>query len=489
MAWGSPEARDMVIRTILGEAAGEGPAGWRAVAHVIRNRYNSGAWGQGFRAILTPSQFQAWNPANKSAYELTRIGADDPRYQRIGAVVDTVFNDTDPDPTGGANHYYNPTTSNPDWGPRLQNTQQIGSHRFGTIPTSGGQRMTPASSEGVDPRLTAVLRAASVSLPQGWRMEITSGKRDPNLDPRFHGKGLATDVQLIDPQGRRVSNYQNAAAFPVYEQFAHAVREQQMKLHPELANSLRWGGYFWNGGPGNYGNMDLMHFDLGGDRVGTGAGGWNTGLNAMAAKAYGLKPGFQFNRQQPAVAQTQPNPLLNPNPLSTVAPVVAGGFTPRDAYPYVKPKIVQTGVVTPAPDAGSAPAAGTLTRGPVGTVTPRPVVPAVQPGGGYDNPDSLTPALTRPPAPPAAGYDNPDSLTPVFKPTPADDQILTSSVNPPLPPRRPEELQPQAASFADPNLDWATMLDIARGGMGVPGRVTASAQNANPLGWIGRLFG
>jgi hypothetical protein len=39
------KARDQVIRALLGESASEAPQSWLAVANVIKNRTDSGAWG------------------------------------------------------------------------------------------------------------------------------------------------------------------------------------------------------------------------------------------------------------------------------------------------------------------------------------------------------------------------------------------------------------------------------------------------------------
>ena len=127
----------------------------------------------------------------------------------------------------------------------------------------------------VDPRLVRILDAAGTTLPEGWSFDITSGHRPGSQG--FHSSGNAVDVRLKDDQGRILPNYQNAGAFRAYEQFAQAARKAQLDLHPELSDQLRWGGYF-SGPVGKYGAKDLMHFDLGGNRVPMGGGSWETGL-------------------------------------------------------------------------------------------------------------------------------------------------------------------------------------------------------------------
>lgn len=132
-----------------------------------------------------------------------------------------------------------------------------------------------AATQGVDPRLTNILKEATKSLPEGYRSEVISGFRPG--DSRFHGQGLATDIAIYDKSGQKLGNYQDPSTFRTYEKFAQAAREAQMKMHPELAKDFRWGGYF-GGPPGKYGAMDTMHFDLGGRRVGMGGGSWERGL-------------------------------------------------------------------------------------------------------------------------------------------------------------------------------------------------------------------
>lgn len=127
---------------------------------------------------------------------------------------------------------------------------------------------------GVDPRLMDILNTASQRYP--GRVEAVSGVRPG--DPRQHGRGLAADVQLYDSTGKALPNYQDAASFRAYEEFAQEARRVQMEKYPELNDQFRWGGYF-SGPKGKYGAADLMHFDLNG-RVGMGGGTWAGGLSA-----------------------------------------------------------------------------------------------------------------------------------------------------------------------------------------------------------------
>ncbi len=130
---------------------------------------------------------------------------------------------------------------------------------------------------GVDARLTDILSTAAERFG-GYKVDAFSGFRAG--DPRFHGKGLATDVRLTDlASGKVLGNYQDPSTFRAYEQFAQTARQVQLEKYPELADQFRWGGYF--GGPrGKYGAMDQMHFDLGGGKLGMAGGSWQGGLTA-----------------------------------------------------------------------------------------------------------------------------------------------------------------------------------------------------------------
>ena len=130
---------------------------------------------------------------------------------------------------------------------------------------------------GVDTRLLECLREAADFLPPGYTLEFTSGFRKG--DKRFHGKGLASDIQIIDQDGNRLPNYQNAQEFRTYEEFAQVVRRIQLNKYPHL--HLRFGGYF-SGPKGKYGALDLMHFDIA--TVPMGGGSWRDGLTAQQRK-------------------------------------------------------------------------------------------------------------------------------------------------------------------------------------------------------------
>jgi tape measure domain-containing protein len=141
---------------------------------------------------------------------------------------------------------------------------------------SEGGNFTARGANRVDSRLRDILSKASSE--SGIKAEAFSGYRPG--DPRFHGKGKATDVNLFDANGKKLPNYQSPATFRQYETYAQAAKKVQMRDYPELNDKFRWGGYF-GGGKKKYGAMDQMHFDLGGSsKLGMAGGSFEGGLNA-----------------------------------------------------------------------------------------------------------------------------------------------------------------------------------------------------------------
>ena len=125
--------RDLMIRTIIGEAAQEPPQGQAAVAHVIMNRTALGKWGSTpSSVVLAPGQFEPWQTRTR---ELLAINPRSPEYQKIGQIVDKVAAGDEPDFTGGATHFLNPQIVRRRTGGTLPNWAQgqslnIGAHSF-----------------------------------------------------------------------------------------------------------------------------------------------------------------------------------------------------------------------------------------------------------------------------------------------------------------------------------------------------------------------
>jgi len=130
-----PAHRDMLIRTVLGEAANQPPEGQAAVAAVVRNRMQAGRYGGTDvpSVVQAKGQFEPWgNPEARAG--MLAYSPQDPKYQQVGQIVDQVISGQMPDPTGGATHFFAPRAQAalgrqpPAWA--QGQGQQIGGHTF-----------------------------------------------------------------------------------------------------------------------------------------------------------------------------------------------------------------------------------------------------------------------------------------------------------------------------------------------------------------------
>ncbi|CAI8815774.1 cell wall hydrolase [Pseudomonas chlororaphis] len=129
--------RDILARTLWGEARGEGLAGQIAAAWTIRNRVNDGRakswWGEGYAGVCqAPYQFSCWNKNDPnfpflSGAKPIPVG----QFAQALRAADQVIAGTAPDPTGGATHYYATTMPKaPAWAAKAKQTVRIGQHVF-----------------------------------------------------------------------------------------------------------------------------------------------------------------------------------------------------------------------------------------------------------------------------------------------------------------------------------------------------------------------
>jgi spore germination cell wall hydrolase CwlJ-like protein len=131
---------DILTRTIWGEARGEGPVGWAAVAWVVRNRaaHRPAAWwGSTVSGVcLKPRQFSCWNTDDPNAAKLKALATDDARYQQILGVAAQVMNGSLADPTRGAD-CYQVIGTNAWWSKGRTPVEVIGHHEFYVLGPEG----------------------------------------------------------------------------------------------------------------------------------------------------------------------------------------------------------------------------------------------------------------------------------------------------------------------------------------------------------------
>lgn len=129
--------RDVLARTLFGEARGEGLAGMLAVAWSIRNRVedckDKSWWGEGYTGVCQkPYQFSCWNKGDPNQPFLT--GAKQIPFRELAQcrlAADMVVDGKVPDPTSGATHYYSDSMPKaPTWTVGAKKTLVLGRHVF-----------------------------------------------------------------------------------------------------------------------------------------------------------------------------------------------------------------------------------------------------------------------------------------------------------------------------------------------------------------------
>jgi spore germination cell wall hydrolase CwlJ-like protein len=129
--------RDVLARTLFGEARGEGLAGMIAVAWTIRNRVDDGKgnswWGEGYTGVCQkPYQFSCWNK-NDPNYPFLSGAKPIPaaEFTMCRLAAEQVIGGLKPDPTSGATHYYATTMPKPPaWAAKAKQTLKLGRHIF-----------------------------------------------------------------------------------------------------------------------------------------------------------------------------------------------------------------------------------------------------------------------------------------------------------------------------------------------------------------------
>lgn len=226
--------------------------------------------------------------------------------------------------------------------------------------------------EGVDARLTGILSAAAERFARenpGYTVEATSGKNARKSGTQWHPGGIATDVQIMDPTGKKLGNYRDAKSFRTYEKFAQTAKAVQHETYPELDSHFAWGGYY-----GGRFAADQMHFDLGPTRgsLGTWEGGLNkAGRNFLpGAESIGIG---EISRQQLADV---PTPTARPDPRDPA------NMDPDPAFGSLGPmfaSLQHPNLAAPVGQVQRAHLAEALKAAPISAVDAAPPAPSIAP--------------------------------------------------------------------------------------------------------------
>lgn len=197
----SPDDRDLITRTVIGEAGHEPDDGQAAVAHVVLNRMRAGRYGgtDAPGVVLARGQFEPWSTR---ARELLSYDPDSPIYRKAAGIVDGAASGDISDPTGGATHFLNPDTVRtrrggtlPAWasGPGLP----IGNHTFYS---PDDPSWTPPAAPPVAPDAPAAISGAvrGQSAPAGSPVARTA-YTDDDVTDTLRATGLAPSTAPVAP--------------------------------------------------------------------------------------------------------------------------------------------------------------------------------------------------------------------------------------------------------------------------------------------------
>lgn len=105
-------------RTLWQEVRGEPLEGQIAVAHVLINRRNSGRWGNTLAEVCLSEfhgvfQFSGWDRNDPNRTQACQLRDDEPMLVHLASLIEDA--EREPDPTGGATHYFAKSIVPPLW--------------------------------------------------------------------------------------------------------------------------------------------------------------------------------------------------------------------------------------------------------------------------------------------------------------------------------------------------------------------------------------
>lgn len=137
----------LMTLTIAGEGRGEPWAGKIGIGHTILNRHAKPGWWSENRDSIPdhtiaavcadPWQFSCLNANDPNVRFLILLPPTDPVYLECQAAALAVLTGREPDPTGGATHYFKTGTPEPKWAAGKTPVAVIGCHRFYLVGLSG----------------------------------------------------------------------------------------------------------------------------------------------------------------------------------------------------------------------------------------------------------------------------------------------------------------------------------------------------------------
>lgn len=126
-------AADVLARTLVGEARGEGLSGMEAVACVVMNRARKpGWWGRDVKGVcLKKWQFSCWNENDPNRRIILNLTDQFSIYRDARKIAERAINGEMKDFTLGATHYFVKSMPKPPaWSKGLKPCFVLGNHAF-----------------------------------------------------------------------------------------------------------------------------------------------------------------------------------------------------------------------------------------------------------------------------------------------------------------------------------------------------------------------
>lgn len=126
--------QEIMARTAIGEARGEGPLGMQAVMWTGLNRFNAKKWFSGATiagTFLKRLQYDCWMPDDPNYSIIANMSPDAGTLLAAALTWSMgIINGSISDPTGGATHYFSDSISPPNWVQSAEFTVKIGRQSF-----------------------------------------------------------------------------------------------------------------------------------------------------------------------------------------------------------------------------------------------------------------------------------------------------------------------------------------------------------------------
>jgi len=260
----SADDRDILIRTVIGEANGESMTGQAAVAHNVLNRTRDSRYPDRIKDVaLQKDQYSTWRDPNAPTGDAliggnslaTRYNPGDRQYDRAAEVVDLVLSGEVPDMTNGAVNYYAPKGMRNGMAPRWWASKlaesggefiTIGGHRFAGKSNNLGAQVFDTSGLGYEVNLDEKPVGDVYADPDKFRLDTSirlSNEASVNLGNARNTNRNSSDTPSTDydpDYSDLIAQLQNNSREPLQrnELFHSMVKEQHNQLDREISQKL-----------------------------------------------------------------------------------------------------------------------------------------------------------------------------------------------------------------------------------------------------------